>query len=389
MDFCKGGFFMEIKLSSIKKIESMAKLIPGVISLAQGIPSFASHGLIRKRVIEAITDGLVDKYSEAAGLMELRTAFSNSLMRKKNIFYDPRSEIIVTAGAIEALSATVLTFFDRGDEIVILTPCYPYYEKIIQMSKAKVVSVKLNEQKGWKLNIDEFKKKINSKTKAIIICSPNNPTGSVLSKKDLNTISILAQRRKILIIEDSIYENVYFDQEELPNLYSQEQFRKNVLRIVSLSKDFSLSGWRIGFIHGDEKRISKILPVHDNLVNCPPVVSQYAALAALENEEGIISGYLKSYRQRRDLMATLLESCRPYLDFVLPKGACYFFPKVIGVNNTEQLCLDILEKSKVAVVPGDDFGLGGKGHIRLCYGKSEEEIKEGMKRLIRYFKNIF
>lgn len=378
---------MEIKLSSIKRIEGMAKQIPGVISLAQGIPSFPSHKLIRKRVIRAINEGKVDKYSDVAGLIELRTAFSKSLVGKSNIFYNPFSEIIVTAGGLEALSATALTFFNRGDEVIVFTPSYPYYERIIQMTKAKMVSVRLDEQKAWRLNVDEFRKKINSRTKAIIICNPNNPTGSILSKKDLNTIGILTQRQKILIIEDSIYENFYFGKDDLPNLYSQKQFRKNVIRIVSMSKDFSLSGWRIGFIHADKDLISKILPTHDNLINCAPVVSQYAALGALENGEKILSEYFERYRKRRDLMANFLEKCKPYLDFVLPQGAYYFFPKVIGCDNAEQLCFDILKKAKVAVVPGDDFGPGGKGHIRLCFGKTEEEIREGMNRLISYFTN--
>lgn len=376
---------MEIMLSAIKRIENKARLTPGAISLAQGIPSFYSHKIIQESVIKAIKENKVDKYSDVSGLLELRILLSDKFS-KKGMFYDPRTEIIITAGAIEALSATLLALIEPHQEVIVLTPTYPYYAKIIKMVRAKMIQVPLHENSGWKLNIELLKKKITKHTRAIILCNPNNPTGSVLSKKELMTIGILAQRHKFIIIADDVYENFYFGKEGIFNLCTQKQFKKQIIRIVSLSKDFALSGWRIGFLHGSKEYVNKIIPIHDNLVNCAPVVSQYAALAALKNEDLIVSNYIAEYSKRRNLMGCLLEKCKNYLAFTWPMGAYYFFPKIIGVKNTEGLCLDILEKAKVAVVPGDEFGTGGEGHIRLCFGKSEREILEGMQRFTSYLK---
>lgn len=192
-----------------------------------------------------------------------------------------------------------------------------------------------------------------------------------------------------MIIQDDVYENFYFGDGHLFNLCTEKQFKKQIIRIVSFSKSFALTGWRIGFLHGSKEYIDKILPIHDNLVNCAAVVSQYAAIEALKNESLITPVYLASYRKRRKLMGEFLKDCEDYLKFIWPEGAYYFFPKIIGVKNTEELCFDILEKTKVATVPGEEFGNGGEGHIRLCFSKSEEEIVEGMRRLLLYFKNYF
>ncbi|MDA1317500.1 MAG: pyridoxal phosphate-dependent aminotransferase [bacterium] len=375
---------MDHTLSAIKRIENRAKQIPGVISLAQGIPSLPSHHLIRNEVIDAMLNNKVDKYSPPAGLLEMRTFISQKLA-EKNMEYSHEHEIIVTAGGIEALSATMLALLKHGDEVIILTPAYPNYERIILMAGGKPIMVPLSEKGGWILDLSLLKKRISRRTKAIILCSPNNPTGSVLSEKQLRTIGILAQRHKFLVICDDIYEHFYFGDNAPFNLCTQNQFKKQIIRIVSFSKDFSLSGWRIGFIHADNEHISKILSIHDNLINCAPVISQYAGLAALKNEKVILNEYMEIYRKRRKIMGDCLESLSEYVQFTWPNGAYYFFPKIIGATDVEGLCFDILEKAKVAVVPGDDFGAGGKGHIRLCFGKSEEEIIEGMKRLEQYF----
>lgn len=378
---------MVSNLSAIKRIENRAKQIPGAISLAQGIPSFSSHPIIQDFVIKAIKDNKIDKYSSVSGLLELRQLFAQKLIQKE-MFYDPDTEIIVTAGAIEGLSATLLALVKPGEEIITLTPAYPYYSRIISMARAKPISCPLSEKNGWKLDIDVLKKKLTKRTKVIIICSPNNPTGTILSKKDLITLAILAQRHKFLLILDDIYENFYYGEEPLFNLCTQKHFKKQIIRIVSLSKDFALSGWRIGLLHGDKEYINNIIPIHDNLINCAPVVSQYAALAAIRNENKIIPNYITEYKKRRQIMGEYLEQCKDFLSFIWPEGAYYFFPKIHDVRDTESFCFDMLEKAKVATVPGDEFGLGGQGHIRLCFGKQEEDIKEGMRRLINYFNNF-
>lgn len=380
---------MEITLSTIKKIEMAAQKLPGTISLAQGTPSLRSDNIIREEVIKAIKNNKADKYSPVAGLVELRCLISDNLT-KSGMDYDVEEEIIVTAGAIEALSATLLSLINAGEEeeIIILTPTYyTNYREICRMAGATAIEVILDEEKDWSLNINELKSKITKKTKGIIICNPNNPTGSILSKNKLLEIGDLARKKALLLIFDDVYQNLYYKKEKVFCLARESRFKDNLIRIVSLSKDFALSGWRIGFLHGPKRLVSKILPVHDNLINCAPVVSQYAAIAAIKNKDRIISENIKEYTKRKSIMEELLSGMSRFLSFTPPKGTYYFFPKIFGVNNTLDFSINLLKKNRIATVPGSEFGPGGEGHIRLCFGRPEKDIVNGMKRLKQYFTN--
>ncbi len=375
---------MKRKISAIKRMEEMAGNLNGVVSLAQGIPSFSSHEIIRGDVIRSIKDNLVDRYSPIAGLPELRQLISEKTSRR-GMIYSWEKEIIVTAGAIEALSVSIFALLKEGEEIIIFTPTYSYYSRIAEVRGIKVVSVPLNEDNDWDLSIDDFNNSINKNTRGVVVCNPNNPTGSVMKKDRLLEIAEIAEKNNMLIFLDDVYENFYYEKEELFNLCSLERFKERIIRIVSFSKSLSLSGWRIGFLHGPEELIEDILYVHDVFINCAPVISQYAAISGLKNES-IINGYKKDYLKRRDIMEKYLIDLKRYLSFVKPAGSYYFFPKIKGTVDVEELCIDILKKEKVAVVPGNDFGQGGDGHIRICFGRSENDIHEGMKRLGNYLK---
>jgi aminotransferase len=371
-------------LSAIKRIEMEAKKIPGAVSLAQGAPSLSSDDTIRQGVIRAIQEDKVDKYSLVAGLPELRSAISQSL-KSKGMVYSPDNEIIVTVGTIEALSAVCLSLLDPNDEVIVFTPTYyTNYKKIIGLAKAKTVTVQLDEQSGWKLDMQALERAINEKTKLILVCSPNNPTGSVFKKDDLLQIGHIAQSKNIFLVLDEVYYNLQYKKEKF-SLAQEKQFRNNIIRITSLSKDFSLAGWRIGFLHAPKELTAKILSIHDSLSVCAPVVSQYAALAALKNEETILLKNINEYSERRKIMGESLAKMKNFLEIIEPKGAFYFFPKIYDLKNDMDFCLDLLHKAKVAVVPGSEFGPGGEGHIRLCFGRSREDIQEGMIRLNNYF----
>ena len=380
------------KLSAIKRIEIAASKIPGVISLAQGVPSAPSEKVIRKAVIKTIKGNRVDKYSAVSGLIKLRQLIAEDLV-KEGMDYCPKNEIIITAGAIESLSSVILALINPRDEIIITTPAYPNYQRIIKMAGAKAIEIQLNEKNHWDLDLEELKKKISRKVRAIIICNPNNPTGSVIEYNKLIKLAKLSQVYNITIILDDIYRNLYYAKGHLKSLCQKKEFKNNIIRIVSFSKEFSLSGWRIGYLHGPKQKLDKILAIHDNLINCAPVVSQYAAIAALKHKEEILLKNLKLYQNNREIMGAYLKSLKKFIQFSWPKGAYYFFPKIIGTQNSEKLAFDILDKVKLAVVPGEDFGPGGEGHIRLCFGRSKNEIIEGMERLKqyfhRYYKNLF
>jgi aminotransferase len=374
---------MDNTLSAIKKMEIIAREIPGVISLAQGIPCVPSDRIIRKEVIMAINNNKVDKYSLTAGAMELRNLISEKL-KKEGMEYDAAREIVVVAGAIEGLTATLLSILSPGDEVIVFTPTYySNYREIVKLAHANVVDVPLVEKSGWSLDLNLFKKRISRLTRAIIICNPNNPTGSLLRKEELLEIGELAKKRNIVLILDDVYYNILYEK-NIFLLARNKQFKNNIVRIVSFSKDFALSGWRIGFLPGPEKLISKILPIHDCLVNCAPVVSQYAMMSAIRHESKIVFNTMKKYRKNKELMASLLKQLSGFLSFTVPKGTYYFFPKIFKIKNSEDFCLKLLRKKKLAVVPGSDFGPGGEGHIRLCFGKSEKEIVDGIRRLKQF-----
>jgi D-alanine--D-alanine ligase len=367
------------KLSAIKRIENEAHKIGGVVSLAQGIPSIGSNEIIRKTVIEAIKNGEVDKYSLSAGLPELQ-----DLIFKKLKLNEKENGVIVTAGAIEALSAIFLAHCHKGDEVITFSPYYSAYLQVVGISGARLISEPLCEEKNWRPNLKSLREKINKNTKVIFLCNPHNPTGIIFTREELEEIGHIALENNLLIISDDVYKNFYFTKEKPYLLQDDPIFKNNLINVVSLSKDFSLSGWRIGFLFGSKKLLEPIYSTHDTLVNCAPVASQYAALAALKYEANILPNILMEYREHRKIMGKYLEELSSYLDFVWPDGSYYFFPKIKNLKDSEKFCFDMVTEAKIAAVPGSSFGKIGEGHIRLCFGRSKEDIIEGMKRFKKY-----
>lgn len=370
-----------MKLSIIKQIENIAHEVGGVVSLAQGIPSIHSDDLIRDFVIEAIQTNKVDHYSLSAGLPELRDLVKEKLVLDKN------TEVIVTAGAIEALSTIFLSLCSDGDEVITFSPYYAPYLGIVELSGGKLVNEVLKAENNWRPDIKSLESKINSKTKIIFLCTPHNPTGVVFSEVELKAIGDLAIKHNLLIVSDDVYKNFFYNNQKPFALYDIESLRDRLLTVVSFSKDFSLSGWRIGFLTGPKELLEKMFGVHDMLVNCAPVVSQYAGMSALLNDEEILNKNLPEYKKKRDLMGKYLEELKDYLDFTYPEGSYYFFPKIKGLEESVEFCFDMVRNAKVAVVPGGSFGLGGEGHVRLCFGRSKEDIAEGMQRFSNYLKD--
>ncbi len=368
-----------IELSAIKRIENEAFKIGGVVSLAQGIPSIGSHEIIRSSAIEAITKGQVDRYSLSAGISELREA----LIKKYNLD-ETESDVIITTGAIEALSATFLALCNTDDEVISFSPYYAAYIQVVKISGATIVDEPLLEENNWRPDLNSLRKKITPKTKAIILCSPHNPTGMVLTKEELEGIGQIALENDLFIVSDDVYKDFYYTNERPYLLQDNPIFRDRLIHVSSFSKNFSLTGWRVGFLIGPKKLLTPVFPVHDALVNCAPVVSQYAALSALKSEEKILAEVMPTYLERRKLMGEVLETLRDYLDFAWPEGSYFFFVKIKNLKDSEKFCFDMLREDKVAVVPGSAFGPSGEGYIRLCFGRSEEDIKEAMTRIKKY-----
>lgn len=386
-------------------MELRAAKFPDVISLAQGVPSFDTPECIKRRVERALKDGVVAKYSLSPGLPELRELIEIHLARE-NMFYDWQNEIIVTAGAIEGITAAILAITSPGDEIIIPEPTYTSYREVIILAGCKPVFVPLNEEKGWALELEKYESAITEKTKAIFYCNPNNPTGTIYTKTQLLELARLAEKYNLYLISDEVYKDLVFDSEEkFFSLAEIPELRKRVIRIFSFSKTYAMTGWRIGYIHSDESIMKEILKVHDSLVTCAPVISQYAAMGALEMAGDDVIKFNKKYRKRRDLICERLDKLKNIFSYIKPISSYYVFPRIInlsvpstghlplergeGIGSSWRFALKLLEETQVAVVPGIAFGPNGENHIRISFGKTGKDINEAFDRMERLFKSEF
>lgn len=408
-----------INLSPIKQIELLASKIPDVVSLAQGIPSFDTPEVVKKAAIKALNRGVVAKYSLTYGLPELRETIEQKLAEEE-MHYDFEKEIIVTAGSIEAITAALISIIDgRRNEVILFSPSYTSYAEAVKVAGGKPVFANLIENKGWQIDFKSLRRKINSKTAGILFCNPNNPTGTIFPKEDLLKIAELAAKKRIFILSDEVYKDfVYIDSMpgtsdvlninanfgtsdvqklKLFSLAQIPELRKLIIRIFSLSKVYAMTGWRIGFLHSDEENIKEIIKVHDSLVTCAPVISQYAALAALDFGDEEIKKFRGQFEKRRDLMCRHLDELQKYFSYQKPGGAYFVFPKILPAayknfsaksgqaKNSWDFALKLLERVKVAAVPGIAFGPNGEHHFRMSFGRSEKDIDEAFKRIKEYF----
>lgn len=369
-------------------MELAAAKLPGVISFAQGIPSFPTPAVIKDFVIERIRQGLCDKYSLTTGLGELREEIALSL-RAEGLSYDPDSEIIVTVGSIEGITASILAVTSPGDEVIIPSPSYVSYRGSLAIAGCMPRFVELDEDKNFDFHVQRMEEAINRKTSAILICSPNNPTGTHYSEEKTRAVVALAEKHNLTLIIDEVYKDFYYAGEKHFTPASIPQARKRVIRVCSFSKAFAMTGWRVGFIHSDAGQIRRILKFHDAMVTCAPVASQYAAIAALRHGEAALREFREEFRKRRDYTLSMLDKMSVYLDYQLPKATYFVFPRIKDsvplASDSTKLAYDILERCKVAVVPGVAFGPSGESHIRIMYGREWADLQEGMERLLTYF----
>jgi len=429
-----------LKLSVIKQMELKASKFPNTISLAQGIPSFDTPECIKRRVELALKQGVVAKYSLSPGISELRELIEQKLA-EQNMFYDFEKEIVVTAGSIEGITATLLTITETGDEVIIPEPTYTSYREVIVLAGCTPVFVPLDEEKGWAFELEKYEKAITPRTKAIFYCNPNNPTGTIYSKEQLFGLAALAEKHNLYLISDEVYKDFIFedygvktsDVENVkrPNQTSDvsrgkifslaelPELRKRVIRLFSFSKSYAMTGWRVGYLHADESITQEILKVHDSLVTCAPVISQYAAMGALEMGEKDVLEFNREYKKRRDLVCKRLDRLNHIFSYVRPESAYYVFPRITtplsrassttpsqpspdyrgrgmqqgGGNDVPdslswRFALHILEEAQVAVVPGVAFGPSGEDHVRISFGRSEEDINEAFDRMDKLFKQF-
>jgi aspartate/methionine/tyrosine aminotransferase len=361
------GWVQEAKRKGIK-----------ITDLSIGRPDFDTPRHIKDAAAKALADGWVH-YTTSAGTLELREAICRRFQEDQQLKIDP-SEIIVTTGAAEAIFIGLMSVLDAGDEVLVPEPMYVYYGGYVLFGGAKCIPIPLKEEDQFLLKAEDLERHITAKTKLLILNFPHNPTGQVLLREDLEAIARVARRHNILVVADDIYNGMLYDGVEYFPLAKADGMKERTLIIGSFSKTYAMDGWRIGYLIAPRELISQALKLHQHIVSCPNTFVQVGAQAALTASQDCVRAMVAEFdRRRRRLMSRLDQMGIPY---VRPRGAFYAFPSIKKFGLTSGQFVDFLfQKARVAVVPGDAFGPGGEGYVRISYCASVEEIEEAMERV--------
>ncbi len=374
----------QIPKSAIHEMTRLSKQFDDVAFLSWAKPTSDTPEHIKTAAINAIEKGLTGGYSESAGLPELREEIVKKLKTKNNINANPE-QIIVTVGAIEGLSAAVMAIVDPGDEVIFPTPTYSTHIRQVVMALGKPVLVPTIEEDGFVLDIQAIKKSITPKTKAIMYCTPGNPTGSVFSEEQQLQLAEIALENNLMLITDEAYEYFTFDGNKHFSIASVSGMSKNVISAFTFTKTYAMTGWRIGYIHADEELIHQITKAHIPFAICTPVVSQYAAIEALRGPQDCVNEFSKHYLSARNLMCERLDHMPSVFEYQKPQGGYLMFPKILHEDGADsaEFCKKLLFDALVSTTPGIAFK--GEGHLRLSFCVPEEMINKAFDRMEKYF----
>jgi aspartate/methionine/tyrosine aminotransferase len=296
--------------------------------------------------------------------------------------YDWETEIVVTCGATEAITASLRALVSRErPEVVVPVPCYASYTHYVQAAGGVVKFLELDEARGWAMDMDSLRKLVSDRTAAILIANPNNPTGHSYSREELNEVAALARRHGSYLICDEVYRNMVFDGDEPFSAAQNEANRDCVIRVMSFSKAYAMTGWRVGYLHSDVNVVNRIVGVHDAFVTCAPVVSQYAAIAALTKGRPYLKEFRDTLKQHRDELSRWMERHPELFEFQKPASAYFLFPKLKLTDDDWAFTRTLLLEAGVAVVPGSAFGPNGVGHVRFCFGRSAKDLQLACERM--------
>lgn len=369
-----------IPLSGIRKIMEYAKGLTDVIFLNIGEPDFATPENIREAAKKAI-DGGFTHYTSIQGIPELREAIAQKLEAENGIHADPEKEILITAGTQPAFFAVCQTLIDPGDEVIVQDPFFPSYEVALRLAGARMVTVPLRQEREFIIDPEDLEARITKKTKLLVLISPNNPTGSVLDKNTLRTISEIAKDHDLIVVSDELYEKMTYDGTENCSVGSLPSMKERTITINGFSKAYAMTGWRIGYIVASEDMMKSISKVHHSMNVCACSISQKAALAALTGPQDSVEKMVREYDKRRQEMVSRVNEI-PGFKCHMPKGAFYVFPNVESLRmSSMDLAKLLISKARVVTVPGSEFGKNGEGFLRLSYATSLEKISEALVRV--------
>lgn len=375
-----------IKPSGIRRFFDIAASREGVISLGVGEPDFQTPWSVRKEAITTLEKGRT-KYSANAGLIELRQAISDHICKKTGVKYAPQHEMVVTVGGSEGIDVGIRALVNPGDEVLVVEPSFVCYSPLVTLMGGVPVSLVTKAENNFRLTAEELKSKITDKTKLLILPFPNNPTGAVMEREDLEAIAEVLKDTNIMIMSDEIYSELTYGDEPHVSIIQIDGMRERTLYVNGFSKAYSMTGWRLGYICGPEPVMKQILKIHQYEIMCSPTVSQYAAIEAINNCDEDIKKMVSEYNIRRRWLVNALNELG--LTCFEPKGAFYVFPCIKSTGlSSEEFCERLLFEHNVAVVPGNAFGECGEGYIRISYAYSLNHIIEAVKRIGEFIDSL-
>ena len=376
---------VEIKPSGIRKFFDMVSEMPDAISLGVGEPDFDTPWRIREEGIYSLERGRTF-YTSNSGLKELKMEIGKYLQRKINVSYDPNSEIIVTVGGSEGIDIALRAMLDPGDEVLIPQPSYVSYLPCTILAKGTPVVISLKEENDFKLTAEELEAAITPKTKLLVLPFPNNPTGAIMTREDLEPVAEVVKKHDLYVLSDEIYSELTYGCDHV-SIAALPGMRDRTLVINGFSKGFAMTGWRLGYICGQKHIAEQMLKIHQFAIMCAPTNSQYAAIEGLRNCDDEVQQMRTAYNQRRRYL--LHEFGKMGLSCFEPFGAFYVFPSIKEFGMTsEEFATRLLDEEKVAVVPGTAFGECGEGFLRVSYAYSLDDLKEAIGRLGRFVERL-
>jgi len=374
-----------LKPSGIRKFFDLVSEMKDAISLGVGEPDFDTPWHIRDEGIYALERGKTF-YTSNAGLKELREEICNYQKRTQNIEYNPLKQVLVTVGGSEAIDIALRAMINQGDEVIIPQPAYVSYYPCALLSGAKPIIIDLKAENNFRLTPEEFENVITEKTKVLILPFPNNPTGAIMEKEDLEKIAEICIEKDIYVLSDEIYSALTYKGKHV-SIASIKGMKERTILINGFSKAYAMTGWRLGYACGPEEIIKQMTKIHQFAIMCAPTTSQYAAIEALKNGDDDVRLMRGAYNQRRRFLMNAFKEMN--LQCFEPFGAFYVFPciKEFGMTS-EEFATRFLEEERVATVPGSAFGDSGEGYLRISYAYSIENLKEAMIRLARFVKKL-
>jgi aminotransferase len=376
----------EVTGSPIRKMFNIAGRMKDVISFTVGEPDFVTPRNIMDAAVRSLERGETH-YTPNAGLLPVREAIATRMNEELSVSPDPETEIIVTAGGMEALMLGMMVLIDPGDEVIISDPHWSNYPRQVQMCGGVPRFVPVREEEGFVLDPEEVRKAITEKTKIIVLNSPSNPTGAVMDRERTREIARLAVQHDLFVISDEVYHHFLYDGAVFTSISTLEGMRERTLAVDSLSKTYAMTGWRVGYAVGPELIVKNMVKYQENLIGCVNSQAQYAAIEALEGPQDALRRMLRTYTDRRKAIVEGINGIAN-LSCVPPKGAFYCFVNIRKARmSSEEFAMELLKETGVVTVPGSGFGRAGEGYMRLSYATSEENIARGLERIRRFMES--